>query len=77
MVVEPDAGRASHLRGDGVPDRLRGASYQTLINQALREYIVDKTEPLEDKIRRMVREEVAKYGETLEPTAEELPLTEE
>jgi putative addiction module component (TIGR02574 family) len=25
----------------------------------------------------MVREEVAKYGETLEPNAEELPLTEE
>lgn len=34
-----------------------------LINQALREYITDKTEPLEEKIRRVVREEVAKYGE--------------
>lgn len=45
-------------------DAAGSASYQTLINQALREYIAEKTrEPLEDKIRRMVREEVAKYGE--------------
>lgn len=44
-------------------DAAGGASYQTLINQALREYIAERTEPLEDKIRRMVREEVAKYGE--------------
>jgi len=57
-------------------DAAGGASYQTLINQALREYVVERSEPLEDKIRRMVREEVAKYGETLQPTAEELPLTE-
>jgi predicted ribosome quality control (RQC) complex YloA/Tae2 family protein len=58
-------------------DAAGGASYQTLINQALREYIVDRTEPLEEKIRQMVREEVARYGETLEPIGEELPLTEE
>lgn len=44
-------------------DAAGGASYQTLINQGLREYIAERTEPLEDKIRRMVREEVAKYGE--------------
>jgi hypothetical protein len=54
-------------------DAAGGASYQTLINQALRGYIVERSEPLEDKIRRMVREEVAKYGETLRPDAEELP----
>ena len=58
-------------------DAAGGASYQTLINQALQEYIADKTEPLEEKIRQMVREEVARYGEMLEPTGEELPLTEE
>jgi uncharacterized protein (DUF4415 family) len=44
-------------------DAAGGANYQTLINQALREYIAERTEPLEDKIRRVVREEVAKYGE--------------
>jgi hypothetical protein len=44
-------------------DAAGGASYQTLINQALREYIVERSEPLEDKIRRMVREEVARYRE--------------
>ena len=44
-------------------DAAGGANYQTLINQALREYVGEKSEPLEDKIRRVVREEVAKYGE--------------
>lgn len=44
-------------------DAAGGASYQTLINQALREYIAERTEPLEEKIRRVVREEVAKYRE--------------
>lgn len=44
-------------------DAAGGASYQTLINHALREYIAERTEPLEEKIRRVVREEVAKYGE--------------
>lgn len=44
-------------------DASGGASYQAMINQALREYMAERSEPLEDKIRRMVREEVAKYGE--------------
>ena len=44
-------------------DAAGGASYQALINQALREYIDERAEPLEEKIRRVVREEVAKYGE--------------
>ena len=45
-------------------DAAGGANYQTLINQALREYVTERSEPLEDKIRRVVREEMAKYGET-------------
>lgn len=44
-------------------DAAGGANYQTLINHALREYVVERSEPLEEKIRRMVREEVARYGE--------------
>lgn len=44
-------------------DAAGGANYQTLINRALREYIEERGEPLEDKIRRIVREEIPKYGE--------------
>ena len=43
-------------------DAAGGANYQTLINQALREYIEEKAEPLEEKIRRIVREEIPRYG---------------
>lgn len=43
-------------------DAAGGANYQTLINTALREYIAHKAEPLEEKIRRIVREEIPGYG---------------
>ena len=35
-----------------------GGNYQTMINAALREYIARATEPLEDTLRRVVREEL-------------------
>ena len=35
-----------------------GGNYQTLINKALREYIGHATEPLEETLRRVVREEL-------------------
>ena len=35
-----------------------GGNYQTLINTALREHIEEQTEPLEDILRRVVREEL-------------------
>lgn len=35
-----------------------GGNYQTLINRALREYISSGREPLEDTIRRVIREEL-------------------
>jgi len=38
--------------------RLLGANYQTLINYALREYIQNRQEPLEEILRRVVREEL-------------------
>lgn len=44
-------------------DAAGGASYQALINQGLREYMSERSEPLDAKIRRMVREEVEKYGD--------------
>ena len=39
-------------------DRAGGGSYQTLINQALREHIQSQKEPLEATLRRVVREEL-------------------
>jgi hypothetical protein len=35
-----------------------GGSYQSMINQALREYMVDRQSPLEELVRRVVREEL-------------------
>ncbi len=35
-----------------------GGNYQTLINHALQEYIRDRREPLEDILRRVLREEL-------------------
>ena len=35
-----------------------GGNYQTMINAALREYITRSVEPLEDTVRRVVREEL-------------------
>ena len=35
-----------------------GGNYQTLINAALREYVQGKREPLEETLRRVLREEL-------------------
>lgn len=35
-----------------------GGNYQTLINRALREHIESRREPLEDTLRRVIREEL-------------------
>jgi hypothetical protein len=45
-----------------------GGNYQTLINYALRQYIKDQDEPLEEIVRRVVREELAQVAE-LRPAA--------
>ena len=39
-----------------------GGNYQSLINQALRELMSSKNEPFEDVLRRVIREEIPKYG---------------
>ena len=36
-----------------------GGNYQTMINQVLREYIMGQKAPLEELLRRVVREELA------------------
>lgn len=43
-------------------DAAGGANYQTLINQALREFMESRDHPLEDTIRRVIREELEAYG---------------
>lgn len=39
-------------------DEAGGGNYQTLINKALREYMAQTREPLEETLRRVVREEL-------------------
>lgn len=43
-------------------DAAGGGNYQRLINHALREYMTLKREPLEDVMRRVVREELNRAG---------------
>lgn len=42
-------------------DAMGGGNYQTLINDALRDYVRQKKVPLEEIIRRVVREELRNY----------------
>jgi uncharacterized protein (DUF4415 family) len=42
-------------------DAMGGGNYQTLINAALREYMTTKKEPIEEILRRVVREELSNY----------------
>jgi len=40
-----------------------GGNYQTFINDALRDYIQQHREPLEETLRRVLREELGRVGE--------------
>ena len=42
----------------GQAEAAGGGNYQTLINQALREYLNQQQQPLEELLRRVVREEL-------------------
>ena len=42
-------------------DHQGGGNYQTMINQALREYISGQQQSIEDLLRRVVREELQNY----------------
>ena len=42
----------------GEVEAVGGGNYQTLINQALREYLNQQQQPLEELLRRVVREEL-------------------
>jgi uncharacterized protein (DUF4415 family) len=39
-----------------------GGSYQTMINNALREYVQQRKEPLEEILRRVIREELRPHA---------------
>jgi uncharacterized protein (DUF4415 family) len=41
-----------------------GGNYQTLMNRALREWVENRREPLEDVVRRVLREELQPYGKS-------------
>lgn len=73
-VIQPPPGktRITIRLDDDVLDWFRaqadaagGANYQTMINQALREFMDWRRAPLEDTVRRVVREELAAYGSSL------------
>jgi uncharacterized protein (DUF4415 family) len=42
-------------------EAMGGGDYQTLINDALREYVSQKKVPIEEILRRVVREELSNY----------------
>ena len=44
---------------ESVFDRAGGGDYRALINEILRDYIAARQEPLEETIRRVLREELA------------------
>jgi len=57
ITIRLDTDILDHFR-DAV-DRARGGNYQTLINNALREYIESVKKPtLEETLRRVIREEL-------------------
>jgi uncharacterized protein (DUF4415 family) len=39
-----------------------GGNYQTMLNNALREYVAERREPIEKTLRRVIREELKKRG---------------
>ena len=42
-------------------DEMGGGNYQTLINNALHQYVTEQREPLEEVLRRVIREELGNY----------------
>jgi uncharacterized protein (DUF4415 family) len=39
-----------------------GGNYQTMLNNALRDYVAERKEPIEKTLRRVIREELKKRG---------------
>ncbi len=70
-IVKPDPNKVRitiRLDGDVLEyfkqkvQRAGGGNYQTLINEALRDYIHTQSSPLEDTLRKVIREELRQAG---------------
>ena len=48
-------------------DAAGGGNYQTMMNDALRQFMIAERQPLEASLRRVVREELAAYGKQSAP----------
>jgi uncharacterized protein (DUF4415 family) len=46
----------------GQVEEAGGGNYQTLINNALRDYVQTQGQPFEETLRRVLREELGNYG---------------
>ena len=46
----------------GQVDQAGGGNYQSLINQALKDFVARSREPLESTLRRVIREELRRTG---------------
>ena len=69
VATPPGKTRVTIRLDNGVLDWFRkqvddtgGGNYQALINDALREHIARRREPLESTIRRVIREELRRTG---------------
>lgn len=75
VVPEPPGKTRITIRiDDGILDWFReqvhamgGGNYQTMMNEALKEHIQRKNEPIEEIVRRVVREELAHLAPVGEP----------
>jgi uncharacterized protein (DUF4415 family) len=43
-------------------NNMGGGNYQTMINNALRQHVQERKEPIEKTLRRVIREELKKHG---------------
>jgi len=60
ITIRLDADIVEHFKG--LVHQAGGGNYQTLINEALREHIKAHDKPLEDALRKIIREELKKTG---------------
>ncbi len=58
ITIRLDTDLLDWFRGE--VDRAGGGNYQTLINEALRQHVEGQRENLEDTLRRVLREELAR-----------------
>ena len=70
MAVPPGKTRVTIRLDDDLPqwfrdqvDKAGGGSYQSLINQALRDFVNRGREPLGSTLRRVIREELRRAGQ--------------